>query len=192
MSVKIYQLKITLKGLKPPIWRRVEVRSDYTFAELHQVIQVVMDWQDSHLHNFELNRFHKEEGPRVFIEQDFDEEDDFSIAMPFFSKKVSENEEVLEDWLQKENDKTLYTYDFGDDWEHEVKLEKILEPKSGVSYPRCTKARRLTPDEDSRVDVMEETDEDGRWVPEEDPPPKELQQDINDELQHCVKLWKVE
>lgn len=53
---RVYQLKITLKDSKPPIWRRVEVNDDITLAKLHQIIQAAMGWTASHLHMFSLGR----------------------------------------------------------------------------------------------------------------------------------------
>lgn len=55
-ATKIYQLKITLKYIRPPIWRRIQVRRDITLAALHQVLQVTMGWYDSHLHQFRAGK----------------------------------------------------------------------------------------------------------------------------------------
>jgi hypothetical protein len=52
----IYQLKVTLRGIRPPIWRRVQVPGDYTLQKLHQVIQTVMGWYNGHLHEFRVGR----------------------------------------------------------------------------------------------------------------------------------------
>ncbi|MBO8173091.1 MAG: plasmid pRiA4b ORF-3 family protein [Bacillaceae bacterium] len=142
----IYQLKITLKDTKPPVWRRIQVDSKTTFATLHRLIQISFDWMDYHLHAFQVRG---PNGTACYIEPVSPEDDDFL----FFAEKVEkldEQEEILEDHLEKEKDKCLYIYDFGDDWQHQIVLEKILEPEIGVHYPRCVKAMRLAPEEDSR------------------------------------------
>ncbi|MFR5666179.1 MAG: plasmid pRiA4b ORF-3 family protein, partial [Enterocloster bolteae] len=54
--MKGYQLKITIKGSKPPIWRRVVVPEQFTFCQLHQVIQEAFGWYDYHLHEFEFKK----------------------------------------------------------------------------------------------------------------------------------------
>jgi len=87
-------------------------------------------------------------------------------------------------WFKKEKDKAFYTYDFGDSWEHEVVLEKVLERDPEAQYPRCTAARRLTPDEDSRGEVIEAIEEYGRWAEKEDPRPKDLAKMCNEDLQY--------
>ena len=51
-NVSVYQFKVTLNGSKPPIWRRIQVRSDTTLYKLHRILQVVMGWSDYHLHQF--------------------------------------------------------------------------------------------------------------------------------------------
>lgn len=176
---QIYQLKITLKGLRPPIWRRVQVHSDISFAELHDVIQVLMNWTDTHLHNFEVLGRDKGLGERVFIGPKQEE----SFGSSFLMEELDEEEEQLSYWLVNEKDSVLYKYDFGDNWEHKIILEKILEPEESIDYPRCTAARREPPTEDSRWEVIEETDNHGKWQPNPDPSPKQLQQELNERLE---------
>ncbi len=62
---KAYQFKITLKGIKPPIWRRIQVPETYTFWDLHVAIQDAMGWEDYHLHKFEMR--HSSTGENVRI-----------------------------------------------------------------------------------------------------------------------------
>ncbi len=131
----IYQLKIQLQGSKPPIWRRVEVLSDITLDTFHEVIQAVMGWDDSHLHNFEQN-------DRIFeLDNDF-------MSDGFDMESEDESKFTLEQLLTAPKEKLEYTYDFGDSWDHTITLEKILEPDAKVQYPRCAKGKNACPPDD--------------------------------------------
>ncbi len=129
---KIYQLKITLKEVKPPVWRRVEVSSDIKLDKLGDLILRVMGWGGYHLTSFE---FHGEE---YFGDKE--------SAEDMGGKLVSKTK--LSQCLTGENQKGLYTYDFGDDWRHEILLEKILDAEKGVKYPRCIAGKRACPPDD--------------------------------------------
>jgi hypothetical protein len=130
----VYQLKIALKYIKPPIWRRVLVLDNTFLDDLHDVIQCTMGWEDYHLHGFE----HK--GKRY--EPDTDDD--------FFGLSVAEPEENVElrTLLKKEKDKLTYTYDYGDNWTHTITLEKILPIDPEATYPTCIKGKRACPPED--------------------------------------------
>jgi hypothetical protein len=95
--VSIHQLKVTLATITPLIWRRLHVRSDATLAELHQVLQSAMGWENYHLHAFEVgwNRYGGGEGR-------------------------DETAATLAGVLPKEGDGMIYTYDFGDEWQHVI------------------------------------------------------------------------
>ena len=128
---QIYQLKITLKDSKPPIWRRVEVPDTVTLAQLHQIIQVAMGWYDSHLHQFTVGRAH------------------YGVPDPDDFEEVRDERRVtLDQILTGPKQKLVYEYDFGDGWEHVVLLEKAVPPEPGVPYPRCTAGKRACPPED--------------------------------------------
>jgi len=124
----VYQIKVGLRGAKPPIWRRLEVPADISLAQLHTVIQVAFDWDDCHLHVFEspygsfgtadADLGHRAEAP-VTLEQ----------VAPAVKSKIR------------------YTYDFGDDWEHDIVVEKVLD-RNAAAGPRCTGGRRAAPPED--------------------------------------------
>jgi Plasmid pRiA4b ORF-3-like protein len=108
----LLQLKIELAGIKPLIWRRVVVPETITLAKLHQVIQAVMGWTNSHLHEFEIAQ------ERYGIPNPTD---------PFGPPVVSETRARLGKSLG--GMKSLrYVYDFGDNWEHKIKVEKVLPP----------------------------------------------------------------
>lgn len=129
----IYQLKITLKHIKPPIWRRVEVPSKISLEDLHRIIQVVMPWMGGHLYQFIQNNLYY----TTKMDKDAGMESDGLVH------KIK-----LTDALPKEKSKITYEYDFGDGWEHEVLVEKIFEAEKGVKYPRCTAGKRACPPDD--------------------------------------------
>ncbi len=132
----IYQLKVTLSDIRPPIWRRVQVSSDYTLADLHQVIQVSMGWGDYHLHSFNI------QGEEYGMPMD----DDFG----FGDMEMNDETRVkLSKIIPGEKFKFSYVYDFGDFWDHQILVEKVLPPDLDVKYPICIKAKRACPPEDS-------------------------------------------
>lgn len=106
-----YQLKITIKGSKPPIWRRILVPEGITFAKLHQVIQTAFSWSNEHLYQFEF----RSEGVRV-VPFEEKESKKFQYILP---------EETI-DKLVSGTTKFTYTYDFGDNWEHVIAVEEVV------------------------------------------------------------------
>lgn len=134
-SGQIYQIKVTLKNSKPSIWRRIQVRSDATLGELHAIIQMAMGWTNSHLHQFIIGK----RPNLVFIgAQDPYEDDDMA----------DEDEIVISQVLPATKTKMVYEYDFGDSWEHELVVEKIMQAEKGVHYPRCIAGENACPPED--------------------------------------------
>jgi hypothetical protein len=136
-SIILYQLKIALKGIRPPIWRRVVVPSHITFAQLHDVIQTVMGWEDYHLYEFEIDD--------IFIDIP-DEEYGFSFVGQ--REKHDARNVTLEKFIGQEGEKFTYTYDFGDNWVHTITLEKIEETNDPLPHPVCLKGKRACPPED--------------------------------------------
>jgi pRiA4b ORF-3-like protein len=129
----VHQLKVTLKGIRPPIWRRVQVSSTINLRRLHDVIQETMGWTQSHLYEFEIF------GER-YGEPSLDED----YGMPTRSAKSTPLRRIA----PEAGIKLTYTYDFGDDWEHQIVVEKVLPPERGIAYPRCLTGRRACPPED--------------------------------------------
>lgn len=125
----IYQIKVSLRGTTPPIWRRLEVPANVSLARLHQIIQTAFDWDDTHLHVFQTQY------------------GDFGVADPELGYRA-ESPVSLEQVAPGEKSKIGYTYDFGDDWEHEIVVEKLLAWEPKKEYPRCTGGRRAAPPED--------------------------------------------
>jgi len=131
----VYQLKVTLKYIRPPIWRRVLVPSDISLGELHTVVQRAMGWSDYHLHEFRVGGV--EYGPP-------DMKPD-----PFFGRGPrNEDGATLSRVARSAKSKITYTYDFGDSWEHEILVEKVLPAEENVRYPVCIAGKRRCPPED--------------------------------------------
>ncbi len=124
----IYQLKISIKGAKPPIWRRILIEADSSFFYLHNIIQDIFNWEDYHLYVFMGKKGNYSDGEE--------------------NQEFSSSEYSIKTELQNPKDKIQYIYDFGDNWEHEILLEKILPYDSSISYPICTGGRREGPMED--------------------------------------------
>jgi hypothetical protein len=128
---QIYRLKVTLRNVRPPVWRRVEMPGRTTLTELHSILQTVMPWCDEHLHDFEID------GVRYGAPDDGWEDDE-----------LRDESKVRLDDVAAEGTTIRYTYDFGDDWRHDVVVEKVLPAEGQVQYPRCLTGRRATPPED--------------------------------------------
>jgi hypothetical protein len=128
---RIYEIKVTLRGSRPPIWRRLHVPSDVTLFRLHEILQVAMGWYDCHMHLFMRNGI--EYGPP---------DPELNV------ERISERATRLQDVLRRPKERLLYEYDFGDGWEHDVVLENVLEPQAGVRYPICVTGKRACPPED--------------------------------------------
>lgn len=132
----IYQLKITLDRLKPAVWRRVEVPGSFTLDKLHSVIQIAMGWEDYHLWTFDIGGV------------------EYMPAMPggmpfdFGPKPENPKHVTLDQALGGQKIKFRYVYDMGDDWLHTIKVEKVIAPEAGATYPRCTAGEHACPPED--------------------------------------------
>ncbi len=133
-SEEIYQIKVTLRGSKPPIWRRIQVSGDITLGQLHLVLQVVMNWLDYHLHEFDI-------AGKSYGNPEFDE--------PMFAPPpIDEDSVKLSELHLKRKAKFSYLYDFGDNWKHELLVEEVLQPEPGTHYPVCTAGKKAAPPED--------------------------------------------
>ena len=131
-NVTGYIVRVDLKGYRPPIWRRLKIPAGITYEHLHRILQIVFDWENSHLHAFFIDRT-KMIGPNDLEMSQYAEEQRF-IAEDFY-----------------EGAKIDYIYDFGCDWQHLIAVEKIItdnEPE--FRHAVCVKAKGDTPVEDSR------------------------------------------
>jgi hypothetical protein len=135
---QVYQFKISLKDIKPPIWRRIQVPKTYTFWDFHVAIQDSMGWFDSHFHEFEITN--PLTGLKTLIGIPEEEFADYKV-LPGWKIKIA-------DYFLRENKSANYIYDFGDNWEHKITLEKILPKENNVTYPLCVKGERACPPED--------------------------------------------
>lgn len=134
-SAPVYQFKITLSHSKPPIWRRIQVPAFMTLTNLHEIIQVSMGWFDSHLHQFEIDN--------VLYGPADDENEEWGM------ESVEDEEKyTLQDLADRIAPHFDYTYDFGDDWQHRITVEKILPAGEGKPYPVLIKGKRACPPED--------------------------------------------
>ena len=131
---EICQLKVTLLGTSPPIWRRLLVPADLTLAQLHNVLQAAMGWDDRHMHEFSV-------GERRFGQPD---PDDQLMGAP----RVENERTARLSALLGTGSKAIYTYDFGDSWEHSIVLEKRLPVDPNATYPICTDGQLACPPED--------------------------------------------
>jgi|SRR6266545_408512 len=131
----IYQLKVTLLGTSPPIWRRLLAPADMTLALLHDVLQVAMGWEDDHMHEFSIGQRRigrlESEGRLMDLP---DVEDEGTVRLSSILARVGS--------------KAIYTYDFGDSWEHSIVLEKRLPVDPNATYPVCSDGRLACPPED--------------------------------------------
>ncbi len=130
----MYQLRVTLRGVQSSIWRRIQVSEDATLAQLHRILQIVMGWEDCHLHQFVI-------GGRNYSVPDPEDE--------LYERKVIDERGVrLQKVVSGVGTKFEYEYDFGDGWHHELFLEAIVKVEPGAEYPRCLAGERSAPPED--------------------------------------------
>jgi site-specific recombinase XerC len=129
--IVIYQLKIFILDIHPIIWRRIRVSSNSTIADLHYIVQIAMGWTDSHLHRFIING------------------EEYGVAQIGGISFTSDPHKVqLADFRLGEKHRFFYQYDFGDDWQHEILVEKILISKLNNLDPVCISGKRACPPED--------------------------------------------
>jgi hypothetical protein len=132
-SANVYQFKITINNIHPPVWRRILVSDKSTLLDLHDVIQDVFGWLDYHLHEFTIQDVR-------YGDPANDEFDEFAIK--------DEIKVKLRKLNLKEDARFTYEYDFGDSWEHTLVLEKMLPYEKGMKLPQCLKGKRACPPED--------------------------------------------
>lgn len=130
LQPQVDELKVTLQGTQPPIWRRFRVRDDITLEKLHDLLQQVMGWTNSHMHQFAVgSTYYGRRDPELPPRQD--------------EKKV-----LLRQVLKKPKDRLIYEYDFGDSWEHLVVLEQVSAHEPRARYPVILAGEHACPPED--------------------------------------------
>lgn len=131
----VAQFCIELLGIDPPVWRRIQVPSDYTFWDLHVAIQDAMGWFDRHLHAYRIAGHHQVIGVP----------DDYRVG---HSETAPGWEVSIDTIFSEDRPLALYEYDFGDSWVHKVRFEAHLPAEKGVKFPRCLDGVRRCPPED--------------------------------------------
>ncbi len=134
-SVDICEVEISLLEIKPRIWRRFAVPTDITLAKLHKVIQIIMGWTNSHLHQFIIkNELYAPHDPRIDPDWNRNSYDERLVK--------------LSDVVDSGAKSFKYEYDFGDDWMHKLQVKKVGPPDAHVVYPVCLAGKRACPPED--------------------------------------------
>ena len=183
-------LKISLSGISPPIWRRIIVTDDIFLEDLHLMRQAAMGWLNYHLHEFEIN------GTRFAPP---DPEDD-----SFGYESVDSTSKRLRDVFLLDGTKFHYTYDFGDNWEHIITVEKIEPARPDIEYPICIKGKRNAPPEDcggtpgyyNLLEILadplnQEYSEMKDWVGEDYDPEFFSVEDCNKQIKYYDKLDQI-
>ncbi|GAA5134019.1 plasmid pRiA4b ORF-3 family protein [Pseudonocardia adelaidensis] len=138
-DVVTFRVRIDLAGTKPPLWRRLELASDMHLDELHDVLQIAFGWTDSHLHQFSAsNSQYDPDTERYLTPSDIEEGEE----------GTPESEVRVDEVLAEVGDELFYAYDFGDGWQHTVRLEAVLPREDGEPRAICTAGRRPGPPED--------------------------------------------
>lgn len=129
-TVAVYHFKVTLRSISPMIWRRVLVTSDTTIAQMHAIVQTLMDWSGECLHRFHIHG------------------KDYGIAyLGGISFRDNPHWVRLADFRLRPGERFVYEYDFLSNWLHDVRLEKILLAEPDKIYPACIAGARATPPE---------------------------------------------
>jgi|TARA_B100001964_G_C14245348_1_gene607137 hypothetical protein len=175
---KILQLRINLEEIKPEIWRRFLIQDDISFEKLHNIVQEVMGWENYHLYEFHIGDVTitpEEEGYNVaesslhkltespefakMLEQQDMSKGHASLDINKVNKILSninknkpENNfninTTISKLIKSENQKFQYRYDFGDNWEHSIIVEKISKKEEAKSHSTCLYGKRACPPED--------------------------------------------
>jgi hypothetical protein len=129
----VHRLKVTLRQVKPPVWRRIEVASNIKLSELSGVLEAAMGWLGGHLHAFEADG----------VLYEIPDDDSFGFPRPRDERKAR-----LDEVLPAAKSRMRWDYDFGDGWEHDVVVEAIEPMKSDAVYPVCVAGKRACPPDD--------------------------------------------
>lgn len=133
-----YQFKIKIKGItKPPVWRRIQISENSSFYDLHIAIQLAFEWYNAHLFQFSPQGYGSY--PQISLKMD----EEFSMAS---GEVIDADEAKLSDFFHSEKQRFTYIYDFGDDWFHDILLEKILDKT--LLFPLLIAGKGQCPPED--------------------------------------------
>lgn len=166
---KYYEIKVSIRDTHPPIWRRLQIPEGITFHELNAIIQLAFNWSGYHLYSFEIGN--------LLIEIPDDIYDDFDY-------KVINSKRTKVDKYFDKIEKLEYTYDFGDNWIHDIQIENVVESEEKLKNPVCLKAKMASLPEDCG----------GPWGYEDlldviNNPKDERYQDMKDWLEQGYSVW---
>lgn len=131
-NLNAIQIKVTLVGTEPAIWRRIVIPSTISFFDLHHILQISMGWKNSHLFEFQVGDY------RIgYIDEEFEDSDELADALVVQADLL----------LDKEKSTSIYVYDFGDHWEHALEVERV-EPANDRTLPVCIDGDMNCPPED--------------------------------------------
>ena len=154
----IFGVRVDLNDAHPPIWRRLDLRSDLTLDAVHQILQTAFDWHDGHLHRFSIGGGPFDRSAEWFLcEYDAEEGED---------EGTPDIEITLDETLAKVGDALHYVYDYGDDWDLTIRLEEIRPLADDARQATCVDGRRAAPPDDcgglreadDLVDVLDDPD----------------------------------
>jgi hypothetical protein len=138
----VYRLRVDLNGARPPIWRRLDVRSDVTLDLVHQIIQAAFGWYDFHLHRFALGAGPFSPNAQLFLcPFDIEEAEPADEGLPAA-------EVHLDETMQQPDDVLRYIYDYGDSWHLTLRLEKVLPAADDSPVAVAIGGKRAAPPED--------------------------------------------
>lgn len=129
----IYRIYVALIDVEPPIWRRIELSSRSTLKQLHRILQIAMGWENYHLHEFIVGKL------RYGVSAPDDDEP---------GEVISEGRATIAEVLTTTGTQMQYNYDFGDCWQHVIKLEEVGPAADGREYPTVADGARSCPPED--------------------------------------------
>jgi hypothetical protein len=188
--VRSYQIKVTLRGTHRAIWRRILVPGSTTLLKLHDILQIVMGWENAHLHMFKLAGLVYDD-PMNDVYGDMGATDEANCK--------------LSQLIHSTGQRFSYEYDFGDSWEHRLVVEKISSALESLRYPICLKGKRACPPEDvggvwgyeNFLKAIQDPEHDEHedylnWIGEEfDPEAFDLNA-VNDRLRYMGRGWSTE
>lgn len=142
-KLKVFQIKIILSGIKPEIFRIVNILENTTLKKLHSIIQRAMGWKNEHQYHFIINK--------DIIKKNQEKKCISDVISHFIINKSNNNQDkqTIYNNINRKNDNIYYEYDFGDGWMHEINILNILEFNPNIKYPEFIDGKRACPPEDS-------------------------------------------
>lgn len=128
---QIYQFHVILRGINPPVWRRLLMYSTSTIADLHYTLQIAFSWCDFHLHRFLIRG------------------KEYGLSRAGCTGFTTDPKQIfLADFGFRLRERFLYEYDFCDLWQHQIRFETTHPVETRKTYPACIGGARAAPPED--------------------------------------------